>query len=79
MVCLTHSAFFVYFVNSIRKGPIKPAVFCQAAESSCDVIDAAMEVPQDTDDIPLGLIINFKELKVTDGVSRLFLTGANRG
>jgi hypothetical protein len=29
-------------------------------------------------DIPLGLIINFNVLKLTDGVSRLILPGANR-
>ncbi len=29
-------------------------------------------------DVPLGLVINFHELKVTDGVSRLMLPGANR-
>jgi GxxExxY protein len=28
-------------------------------------------------DIPLDLIINFNELKLTDGVSRLILAGAN--
>ena len=28
--------------------------------------------------IPLGLIINFQELKLTDGVVRLILPGANR-
>jgi hypothetical protein len=28
-------------------------------------------------DVPVGLIINFDELKLTDGVSRLFLPGAN--
>ena len=28
--------------------------------------------------IPLGLIINFHELKLTDGVVRLILPGANR-
>lgn len=28
-------------------------------------------------DIPLGLIINFNEQKLTDGVSRLILPGAN--
>jgi len=28
-------------------------------------------------DIPLGLIINFNVLKLTDGVSRLILPGAN--
>jgi GxxExxY protein len=29
-------------------------------------------------DIPVGLLINFHEEKVTDGVSRLILPGANR-
>ena len=29
-------------------------------------------------DMPLGLIINFHELKLTDGVSRLILPGANQ-
>ena len=29
-------------------------------------------------DIPLGLIINFHELKLTDGLVRLILPGANR-
>jgi hypothetical protein len=29
-------------------------------------------------DIPVGLLINFHELKVTDGISRLILPGANK-
>ena len=29
-------------------------------------------------DVPLGLVINFHEMKVTDGISRLILPGANR-
>ncbi len=29
-------------------------------------------------DIPVGLIINFHELKLTDGVTRVILPGANR-
>ena len=28
--------------------------------------------------IPIGLLINFHEIKVTDGISRLILPGANR-
>jgi GxxExxY protein len=28
-------------------------------------------------DVPLGLLINFHEMKVTDGISRLMLPGAN--
>jgi GxxExxY protein len=29
-------------------------------------------------DVPLGLLINFNELKLTDGISRLILPGSNR-
>jgi GxxExxY protein len=29
-------------------------------------------------DVPLGLLINFHEVKVTDGISRLILPGANQ-
>jgi GxxExxY protein len=29
-------------------------------------------------DVPLGLLINFHEMKVTDGISRLILPGANK-
>src|SRR5208283_3382011 len=29
-------------------------------------------------DVPLGLIINFHEMKLTDGVTRMILPGANR-
>jgi GxxExxY protein len=29
-------------------------------------------------DVPVGLLINFHEMKVTDGISRLILPGANR-
>ena len=28
-------------------------------------------------DVPLGLLINFHEMKVADGISRLILPGAN--
>jgi len=29
-------------------------------------------------DVPVGLLINFHEMKVTEGISRLILAGANR-
>ena len=29
-------------------------------------------------DVPVGLLINFHEMKVVDGLSRLILPGANR-
>lgn len=28
--------------------------------------------------VPVGLLINFHEMKLTDGISRLILPGANR-
>jgi GxxExxY protein len=28
--------------------------------------------------VPIGLLVNFHEMKLTDGVSRLILPGANR-
>ena len=35
------------------------------------------EETETTEEVPLGLIINFHVLKLTDGVSRLILPGAN--
>ncbi len=29
-------------------------------------------------DVPLGLLLNFHELKLVDGISRLLLPGANK-
>ena len=29
-------------------------------------------------DVPLGLVFNFHEVKLVDGMSRLILTGANK-
>jgi hypothetical protein len=29
-------------------------------------------------DVPIGLIINFHEMKLTDGIVRMILPGANR-
>ncbi len=29
-------------------------------------------------DVPIGLLINFHEVKLVDGISRLILPGANR-
>ncbi len=29
-------------------------------------------------DIPLGLVINFHEMKLTDGIARMILPGASR-
>jgi GxxExxY protein len=39
-------------------------------------IHKAKLLSYETLDVPLGLLINFHEMKVTDGISRLILPGA---
>jgi hypothetical protein len=59
-------------------------LFEQASGITHDVIGAAIEVHQDKGAgllesiYELGLLINFHALKLTDGVSRLMLPGANQ-
>jgi len=49
----------------------------KAVESVLPVHKATLMSYMKLLDIPLGLIINFHEAKLTDGVSRLILPGAN--
>ena len=53
-------------------------LFAQVSGITHDVIGAAIEVHKDKGPGLLGLIINFHELKLADGVSRLILPGANQ-
>jgi hypothetical protein len=64
-------------------------LFEKASGLTETIIAAAIEVHRDKGPgliesiyewclIPLGLLINFHELKVTDGISRLILPGANQ-
>ena len=61
-------------------------LFEQASGITHDIIGSAREVHRDKAqllsymkllDIPLGLIINFHEQKLVDGVSRMILPGSN--
>jgi hypothetical protein len=70
------------------------ANFERADHLSVEVIAAAIEVHRALEiapihkaqvisymklmDIPLGLLINFNEVRLVDGVSRLLLPGSNR-
>ena len=56
-------------------------LFEKASGLTETIIAAAIEVHRDKGpglNIPLGLLINFHEMKVTDGISRLILPGAGR-
>ena len=50
--------------------------FERADHLSAEVIGAAVEVQ--LLDTPLGLLMNFHNLRLTDGVSRLLVPGANQ-
>ena len=54
-------------------------LFTQASGMTHDVIGAAIEVHKDKGPglLPLGLVVHFHALKMTDGVSRLILPKAN--
>jgi hypothetical protein len=55
-----------------------PPLYKKADELSREAIAAAIEVHRYKGPGLLRLIINFHELKLTDGVVRLILSGANR-
>ena len=90
MVCFTNSVFSVYFVASSSKEPVVHAlrfdllvdrclfVEVKAVEEDHPVNKAQLLSYMKLLDIPLGLIINFNVPKLTDGVSRLILPGANQ-
>ena len=59
--------------------------FAKADRLSGEVIGAAIEVHRimvpghmKLLDVPLGLLFNFHEIKLVDGISRLILPGANK-
>ena len=52
-------------------------LFQQASALTESIIGAAIEVHHmKLLDVPLGLLINFHEMKVTNGINRLILPGA---
>ena len=61
---------FVSFVCLVYKGPMH-AFFLPIHKAQLLSYMKLLE-------IPLGLIINFHELKLTDGLVRMILPGANR-
>jgi hypothetical protein len=57
------------------KGPAKHALFAQASDVPRDVTGTAFEAHKRLD--ILGLVINFKELKRTDGISGWIIPRSN--
>ena len=86
MACVNQRSVLIHYKGFTREESLR----CDVQVESCVLVEAkAVEkfLPihkaqllsyMKLLDVPLGLLINFHEIRVTDGVHRLILPGANR-
>ena len=67
---------YKHILAALDGSPRSPQVLRQAAEL-CARTGATLHLCHAVN-VPLGLLINFHEMKVTDGISRLVLPGAGQ-
>ena len=86
LACVSQKVVIVEYKGFTREEPLRFDVLVEgcvlveakAAEKILPIHKAQVLSYMKLLDVPLGLIINFHEMKVTDGVSRLILPGANK-
>jgi GxxExxY protein len=86
MTCLTQKVVVIRYKGFQREEPLRFDVLVdgcvlvevKAVQDVAPIHKAQLLSYMKLLDIPLGLIINFHEMKVTDGVHRLILPGANQ-
>jgi GxxExxY protein len=84
--CVTQRTVTIHYKGFTRDEPLRFDVLvescvlveCKAVERVLPIHKAQLLSYMKLLDVPLGLVINFHEVRVTDGVSRLILPGANR-
>jgi GxxExxY protein len=84
--CVSQKSILVEYKGFTRKEPLRFDVLVEgcvlvevkAVENVLPIHKAKLLSYMKLLNIPLGLLINFHEMKVTDGISRLILPGANR-
>jgi len=84
--CLSQKIVVITYKGFIREEPLRfdmlvedcVLVEAKAAEKILPIHKAQLLTYMKLLNIPIGLLINFHELKVSDGVHRLILPGANR-
>jgi GxxExxY protein len=84
--CLSQKIVVITYKGFIREEPLRfdmlvedcVLVEAKAAEKILPIHKAQLLSYMKLLNIPIGLLINFHELKVSDGVHRLILPGANR-
>lgn len=85
LTCITQKSVLIQYKGFTREEPLRFDVMiegCVLVEAKA--VDKILPIHQaqllsymKLLDVPLGLLINFHEMKVTDGIRRLILPGAN--
>jgi GxxExxY protein len=86
LACVNQKSVLIQYKGFTREEPLRFDVLMEgcvlveakAAEKILPVNKAQLLSYMKLLDVPLGLLINFHEMKVTDGISRLILPGANQ-
>jgi GxxExxY protein len=85
LACVNQKAIAIEYKGFTREEPLRFDILVEgcvlvetkAVEKVLPIHKAQLLSYMKLLNIPLGLLINFHELKVTDGISRLILPGAN--
>ena len=85
LACVGQKSVLIDYKGFTRQEPLRFDVLVQgcvlveakAVEKIVPIHKAQLMSYMKLLDVPLGLLINFHEMKVTDGISRLILPGAN--
>lgn len=86
LACCNQKIVIVRYKNFSREEPLRFDVLvddcllveAKACETVLPIHKATLLSYMKLLDVPLGLVINFHEMKLVDGVSRLILPGANK-
>jgi GxxExxY protein len=86
LACLSQKLILIKYKGFTREEPLRFDVLVEgcvlveakAVEKILPIHKAQLLSYMKLLDVPIGLLINFHEMKVTDGISRLILPGANR-
>jgi GxxExxY protein len=86
ITCLNQQSVLISYKGFTREEPLRFDVFVEgcvlveakAVEKILPIHKAQLLSYMKLLNVPVGLLINFHEMKVTDGINRLILPGANR-
>jgi GxxExxY protein len=84
--CISQKAVLIEYKGFKREEPLRfdllvegcILVEAKAVEKTLPIHKAQLLSYMKLLDVPLGLLLNFHELKVTDGITRMILPGANQ-